>query len=366
VGIDDFAFLKGHSYGCIICDLSSHKPIDVLPNRELQTVTDWFLRHPSIQVVSRDASYTFKRAVREANASIIQVSDRFHIIQNIRKCVEQVLKQKSPSHIHMETLSSTAAQDPRVRIKRQREKEQKKWELAQYVQQLRKQALSLQEIATRLQLHYRTVQKYANMRGPLDSTRGYRPSPIDPYMELLRELVQKGHSVKDIDQILRKNGYEGKYSTVRIRVEDYRRELRMQVPHGTGVSITNKKCRQIFMSSKNPLSSDEERVLKCMFQKDPTLTELYNFYHTFIKSYKTNEVNAFKQVIVQGLKHSIAPIREYCKKIYQDIEETVNSFLYSFNNGLLEGQVNRLKTIKRMMYGRGSVELLRIRVLHTI
>ncbi|USK87285.1 transposase [Peribacillus asahii] len=62
-------------------------------------------------------------------------------------------------------------------------------------------------------------------------------------------------------------------------------------------------------------------------------------------------------------KTPIEEIKNYCKRLYQDRQFIENSLRYSFSNGLLEGQVNRLKTIKRMMYGRAGVALLRIRML---
>lgn len=77
------------------------------------------------------------------------------------------------------------------------------------------------------------------------------------------------------------------------------------------------------------------------------------------------QIQNLKQLIVNGISGSLKPIQEYYKRLYQDIAAIINGCVYTFSNGLLEGQVNRLKTIKRMMYGRGSAELLRIRVLYT-
>lgn len=62
VGIDDFAFLKGHRYGTIICDLSTHAPVALLPDRKPETDN-----HPSIQVVSRDGYQAFRQAIQENN-----------------------------------------------------------------------------------------------------------------------------------------------------------------------------------------------------------------------------------------------------------------------------------------------------------
>ncbi|MCQ6289216.1 transposase [Bacillus cereus] len=91
---------------------------------------------------------------------------------------------------------------------------------------------------------------------------------------------------------------------------------------------------------------------------------MYNFYHSFLTFFTAKKIQDLKQLIANEISGSFKPIQEYCKRLYQDIDAIINGCVYTFSNGLLEGQVNRLKTIKRMIYGRGSAELLRIRVLY--
>ncbi|MGG1576161.1 ISL3 family transposase, partial [Fictibacillus sp. NRS-1165] len=85
VGIDDFAFLKGHTYGTLICDLTTHSPIDILPDRSQKTLVSWLQKHSHIKVVSRDGYQAYRQAISEANPEILQVYDRFHYIQNMYK-----------------------------------------------------------------------------------------------------------------------------------------------------------------------------------------------------------------------------------------------------------------------------------------
>ncbi|MBU3183078.1 transposase [Clostridium psychrophilum] len=60
----------------------------------------------------------------------------------------------------------------------------------------------------------------------------------------------------------------------------------------------------------------------------------------------------------------IPALSKFAKTLKRDFDAVSNSLLYNYTNGLLEGQVNRLKTIKRMMYGRANFDLLRQRVLY--
>ncbi|WP_370632473.1 transposase [Salinicoccus sp. RF5] len=52
IGIDDFAWKKGHRYGILICDAMTHHPIDLLPDREAETLTDWLGSHPELTHVT--------------------------------------------------------------------------------------------------------------------------------------------------------------------------------------------------------------------------------------------------------------------------------------------------------------------------
>ena len=83
VGIDDWAWKRGHRYGTIICDLERHRIVDVLPDREAATVEAWFSTRPSIRVVSRDRGGGYGQAVTRALPRAIQVADRWHLMENM-------------------------------------------------------------------------------------------------------------------------------------------------------------------------------------------------------------------------------------------------------------------------------------------
>lgn len=99
VGIDDFAFRKGRTYGSLIYDLQSHMPLALLPNRESEQVTQWLKTYPHIEVVSRDGFTGFRQAISDANSSILQVYDRWHFIRNAKKQLEKILTASVPSII---------------------------------------------------------------------------------------------------------------------------------------------------------------------------------------------------------------------------------------------------------------------------
>ena len=89
LGIDDFAFRKGISYGTILVDLERRRPIDLLPDRSAETLTQWLKTHSEIEVVSRDRSVIYADAARTGAPQAEQVADRWHLLKNLSDLVER-------------------------------------------------------------------------------------------------------------------------------------------------------------------------------------------------------------------------------------------------------------------------------------
>lgn len=83
MGIDDWAFRKGTNYGTILVDLEKRKAIDLLPDREMETVKEWLEAHPGIGVISRDRANCYAQAATLGAPNAIQVADRWHLLKNL-------------------------------------------------------------------------------------------------------------------------------------------------------------------------------------------------------------------------------------------------------------------------------------------
>ena len=95
VGIDDWAWRKGQRYGTIVVDLERSDVIDLLPDRDADTVAAWLKAHPGVEVVSRDRSAAYAQAATEGASQAEQVADRWHLLKNLREAVERVLERHS-------------------------------------------------------------------------------------------------------------------------------------------------------------------------------------------------------------------------------------------------------------------------------
>src|SRR5438105_1865605 len=94
LGIDDFAIRRGDSYGTILVNLETGRPLDLLPDRTADAVLPWLASHQEIEVVSRDRASAYADAVKRALPHAIQVADRYHLVQNLREHLQRFLDRK--------------------------------------------------------------------------------------------------------------------------------------------------------------------------------------------------------------------------------------------------------------------------------
>ena len=97
LGIDDFAFKRGHTYGTVLVDLERHKVVDLLPERSQESMVAWLKEHPEVEIATRDRSNIYREGLSKGAPEATQVADRWHLLHNLALVLEEFLLQKGPA-----------------------------------------------------------------------------------------------------------------------------------------------------------------------------------------------------------------------------------------------------------------------------
>lgn len=197
--VDEFALRKGHVYATILVDIETRRPVDLLPDRSVETVARWLADHPGVQVICRDRSASYVEAGRLGAPDAIHVADRWHIWKNLAEAVEKTvvhhraLLMEPPAttvgHPAPPTdgpLPSTNESGPR-RTGRLSDRVR---EQHMAVHALLENGVALREIARRLGLARNTVRRLAHATDPDELLVGKwtgRASILDPYKPYIHQ-----------------------------------------------------------------------------------------------------------------------------------------------------------------------------------
>ena len=135
--------------------------------------------------------------------------------------------------------------------------------------------------------------------------------------------------------------------------------------HSKKNRITRKQLYTLLFWDPAKLSKENKDILSKLM-KNPNLRETYATTQDFKKAIKTKNIKLFEDWVNDSLKSSIQEFKNFAKRISEDMEPVKNALLYDWNNGPLEGNINRIKMIKRTMYGRAGFDLLRKKILFSL
>jgi transposase len=258
LGIDDFSFRRGQTFGTILLDMQSRKIIDLLPDRKAETASAWMSAHSEIELVSRDRAGDYASAAKASAPQAIQCADRFHIVKNLREALEGVLARHLAAHRRDQAEKSSATplcdvqskQPPKPSPKAAKQGQAKREErLAQYEQvvALRKLGFSQTAIADQVGVGHATVSRWlAHGAFPEQQPRS-RKTDLDAYLPYLRDRWEAGcHNIARLYRELLARGYTKSYESVydqlvrlRARGEEERRKRRRPLSNSCVLSAGN-------------------------------------------------------------------------------------------------------------------------------
>lgn len=166
--------------------------MELLPDREKETIQAWLQAHPEVLRITRDRYPRFKEAMEEVRPDLYHIHDRFHLIHNLWDLHDEVMKKVLPSKIRKNGESEVPVIVTATKQElRQKENAERKWERVQEVQRLRKQGYSLRRIGNLLSFSPVTVSNYLSMQELPQPYRSKRPKPIDAHEARVIEMNRK-------------------------------------------------------------------------------------------------------------------------------------------------------------------------------
>lgn len=388
VGIDDWAWKKGQRYGTVVVDLEKHQPVDVLPDRAADTVAAWLRQHPTIQVISRDRGGTYARGAREGAPKAQQVADRFHLLKNwhdhtaaligpwnppspdpvpIAECPETLAMETVANPQDMDDTPIGAAASPR---------KQARWEA---VHRLWDQGLSITAIAKQVHCDPKTVRKdIAAVRPRAAEPPRHRPDPGEN--QLLAELWHgQRPTAQELWDAAQKQGYTKSVASVsrwlrqrRGSVQRGRRPAKPRDPASEGSSPppakkpwTGRQWAHFLGMTWHHLPRRTTNILSQRLAEDPLYRKTWTLtrhFHTLIAHRRGEQAVAAWCRAAEA--SGIGAFGAFAKTLRQDWEAVVAGVTVEWSQGPVEGFNTRTKLLKRMMYGRANLPLLRARILH--
>jgi transposase len=360
VGIDDWAWKRGHRYGTIICDLERRRIIDILPDREAGTVTAWLAERPSITVIARDRGAGYRQAATDGRPEAVQVADRWHLMENasaaflnaVRRSMHAIRKAIGVGTVDPDSLSAAERRQHSGWVLREAENAA--------ILALAAQGVAIKEIMRQTDKSRGLVRQV--VRGARTDMFRSRMSSLDPFLAQLETAWASGcHNGAALWRAMKVVGFNGGLRVVTEWTTRKRKEegaaTRDKRP---GKVPSARRIAQMMTTDRDKLSKTVARTIAILWQAVPDLTtarDLLDRFHRLIQQRKHEDLDAWIADAKSGLMASFA------SGIVQDQPAVKAALTETWSIGQTEGQNTKLKLVKRQMYGRASLDLLRARLM---
>jgi transposase len=358
--------------------METHRPIDLLADREAATLAKWLHDHPGVQIITRDRAGAYAEGARAGAPDAIQVADRFHLLLNASTALEEVLRGRrrrtewvaDPSPPGTRPPPEQPAREPATPSAWQQQRADRRarriarWE---EIHARRAAGQNISQIARAVGKGRKTVRRYLATSAPPPAPHVIRPRPggltsptLAPYVSYLQDRWQAGcMNVRRLYSELLELGYTGSYSLLRGALSPWR-PPRPDRHVGPG---HRRSVRWLCLRPREKLTPEELGVRDRILAEDAELARGCDLLEQFQALVRNRDVAALHTWIATAQASELAPFHSFANGLLKDQAAVLAALTTEWSNGLVEGHVHRLKLIKRQGYGRANIDLLRRRVL---
>jgi transposase len=401
LSVDEFALRKRHSYGTLLLDLARRRPLALLPDRESTTVAAWLEAHPGVEVLVRDRSEAYAEAARIGAPMALQVADRFHLLQNLAAVLTDVFRPHSAQLARINAVRTNAPTpvcDPdypvtapgiaavpiappqpstRAAALAAARRAQR---VAQYEQvwTYHRQGWTLDAIAEQVGLSRRTVQRY--LQSPTFPERQPRHSRdrslLDPYKATLLAAWNSGcRNGWHLFRTIRSQGFRGQYGIVALYVRRMRQAQGVALGHWRSAQplppvteapqrpLTPRRATWLVLRPPARATAQDHQQLAQLTTQAPELAEAVALAQDFAALVRQRQPTHLEPWLVRAAQSALPPFRRFAKGLRADIAAVQAAVTLPWSQGPIEGHINRLKMLKRQMFGRARLDLLARRFL---
>jgi transposase len=386
LGVDDWAFRRGSNSGTILVDLECHRPIDLLEGSQASPLAEWLNSHPEVEFICRDRGGAYADAARQGAPQAVQILDRWHLLKNLSETLERFmdshrsLVEQAASNVEGKQMideSLAVCSETMLSSKEDAEKQlnrQKRYDRYLKVIELHSQGLSERAISRTLSINRGTVRKFLHSDGfPERGQKKRTGSILDPYIPYIHLRWAEGcDNAHQLWRELQARGYEGKVGMVRRYARRLRRRLAELTPQQQARFLSTKEAFKAPTSRRAGgwLERDSEELtetqrafverLKELCPAAGKVRKLTRWFRKLVKERCSAQLDDW----LDGAEQStVAELKSFAHSLKKEYEAVRAALSYEWSQGQVEGQITRLKLIKRQMYGRANFDLLKRRVL---
>lgn len=373
LGVDDFAFRRGHNYGTVLIDMDTRRPVELLPDRTAETFAQWLRAHPATEVICRDRASGYAEGAREGAPAAIQVADRWHLLHNLsdavnrvarahRSCLKDPAERAEDRSTDTQTVTETAvgpAEPDPATGRRETNTRRRHAE----IHELLARGARLKSISRSLALDVKTVRRYARAAAPeeLLTPNPARGTQLDQHLPFLTRRWQEGcDNAGRLTRELRERGYRGSERSVRRLLQTWRTST---TPPTTPATPSPRQITGWIMRPDHKQTDDDRAGLAVVLDRCTTLRTVHRLACEFARLARGRGGDRIDGWITDAQNSGIAALRGFADGLVKDYDAVRPGLTLAWSSGAVEGNVTRIKAIKRQMYGRATFDHLRRRVL---
>ncbi|MCX5336782.1 ISL3 family transposase [Streptomyces sp. NBC_00140] len=358
VAVDDFALRRARRYATLVVDAETRLPVDAWDTRDADPTIAWLRAHPDIEVICRDGSAAYRGGISVGAPLAVQVSDRFHLWQNLGRKIYEVVT------AHRDCLpepddETTAPRTPGgVMAARSRR-------LHTAVHALLAEGMALRAIGRHLDVDRNVVRRHARAATwqEVAPTWPRGDSIIAPYQGHLHRLWAEGeHNIAALAREITARGFRGSEATVRLYLSSHRQALDAGLPPPAPARSTFEVTR-LLTTRPERLDEDQRIFVKHLLERCPELRTLHGLAGSFREIFVKKRAVLMDRWITSARQSGFAPLVRFTSGLLDDLDAVHAAVTLPYNSGVAEGRITDLKLIKRQMAGRAGIRLLRKRVI---